>query len=237
MPPPIALSPANAATTASTNPDPAHADNVQSPIQESKRRRTLSSDSRAPSSAPAMKRPRMTDASAQLQRPIPIGTGKDTMSGFGPRTMRTTVKKLVIKNRRVDGSDYLAEVEKYFDSVWTEVSAALGDILQNKRPKIPFDRIFRDVEDLCRNSKEAEVYKKLISACEKHLSEVVLNNIKSAQKGNDTDTDVLASVLSEWKIWNEKSVCLTRTRPRPQSQPVPTQIRSRNRTAANDGDF
>ncbi|PKS13289.1 hypothetical protein jhhlp_000060 [Lomentospora prolificans] len=206
---PFPMPSSNAAKPTSTASDLATSGSAQPTPQDSKRRRTIGSESRPPSSAPAMKRPKMSDAPTQLQRPIPMGTGKEPMSGLGPKTMRTTVKKLVIKNRRIDGSDQQAEIEKYFESIWSEISDALGDILRNKRPKVPFDRMFRDVEDLCRNKKEQEVYKKLITTCELYLAEVVLATIKSSRKRSDTE--VLASVLSEWKSWNEKSKIIRST--------------------------
>lgn len=123
----------------------------------------------------------------------------------GPVSGRPAAKKLVIKNRRVDSPGKKAEVERYFDATWKEVDAAVQAVLAGERVPMPLDRVYRGVEDLCRNKMDKDVYDRLRKACERHLVNVVLPAIK-AEDGNG-DIAVLAVVLSEWKIYNEKSVC------------------------------
>lgn len=118
--------------------------------------------------------------------------------------MRTVVKKIVIKNRRLDGSGQQADADNYFNSSWEEISSALKAVLQGERPRIPFDRVFRNVEDLCRHKREQDVYRKLMDLCEKYLTEEVLPSIKASGKGSDVE--MLEAVLSEWEVWSAKSV-------------------------------
>lgn len=122
----------------------------------------------------------------------------------GPVRGRPAAKKLVIKNRRVDGPGQREEVERYFEATWREVDVAVQAVLAGTRVPMPFDRVYRGVEDLCRNGKEREVYLKLRKACERHLSGVVLPAIKKEYR--EEETALLEAVLSEWDTFNLKSV-------------------------------
>lgn len=155
-----------------------------------------------PPSAKRQKSSATTAPPARRQSPPPraamLGVQKGPVSG------RPVAKKLVIKNRRVDGPGQREEVARYFEATWRDIDTAVQAVLAGTRVPMPFDRVCRGVEDLCRNGREREVYFKLKKACEAHLTEVVLPAIKKEYR--EEETALLEAVLSEWDTFNRKSV-------------------------------
>lgn len=112
------------------------------------------------------------------------------------------VKRLVIKNLRTETRT--AEVEQYYQQTWDELRDGLQALFADQRPKLPFDKLYRGVEDLCRHKQERELYKLLEEKCEQHLSYKVLEDILS--DGNGSNMAMLRSVLKHWKTWNGQAV-------------------------------
>ncbi|SPO02943.1 related to cullin homolog 4A [Cephalotrichum gorgonifer] len=181
-----------------------------------RRRRRGDSESVTPHpAAPSAKRPRTSASPAPLaphSLPLSHSPSSPTVLRYngsmlrvqnGPVSGRPAAKKLVIKNRRVDGPGQKAQVETYFDATWEQVSVAVQAMLAEQPVPMPLDRVCRGVEDLCRNGKGEDVYDKLRKFCERHLAEVVLPAIKK-EFGQD-DTRILVAVLAAWKTFNEKS--------------------------------
>lgn len=174
-----------------------------------RRRRVESGSATSHVSAPSAKRPRTSEplASPSHASPFPAASW-DTGAMLGvqkrPVSGRPAAKKLVIKNRRVDGPDQKAEVKTYFDTTWKNVEVAVEAVLEDSVVPMSLGGVCRGVEDLCRNGMEQDVYERLRKACERHLAHEVLPTIK-ADTGNG-DISMLAVVLSEWNTFNQKSV-------------------------------
>lgn len=173
------------------------------------RRRQRVDSGSAPSHPPppSAKRQKSSAATApSARRQSPPAAAAATMLGVqkGPVSGRPVAKKLVIKNRRVDGPGQREEVERYFEATWRDIDAAVQAVLAGTRVPMPFDRVCRGVEDLCRNGREKEVFSKLKKACEAHLTKVVLPAIKKEYR--EEETALLEAVLSEWDTFNRKSV-------------------------------
>lgn len=177
------------------------------PSTPSDRRRQRVDSGSAPSHppAPSAKRQKASVATAPPVR-RPSSPPATAMLGVqkGPVSGRPAAKKLVIKNRRIDGPGQREEVERYFEATWREVDVAVQAVLAGTRVPMPFDRVCRGVEDLCRNGRERDVYNRLRKACEDHLKDVVLPAIKKEYR--DEETALLEAVLSEWNTFNQKSV-------------------------------
>ncbi|MBE3047018.1 hypothetical protein IMZ48_31730, partial [Candidatus Bathyarchaeota archaeon] len=140
-----------------------------------RRRRVDSGSATTHASAPSAKRPRTNEPLQLPPRPptsaaAAWNTGAMLGMQTGPVAGRPAAKKLVIKNRRVDSPGQKAEVARYFDTTWREVEVAVQAVLGGKSVPMPLDRVYRGVEDLCRNGMEKDVYERLRKACERHLS-------------------------------------------------------------------
>ncbi len=130
------------------------------------------------------------------------GLASAAASAFQPQS---GARKLVIKNLRVapNRSD---EVANYYKRTWAELEAALASILAGEVPRLPLERLYRGVEDLCLHDEAALLYRNLKATCEAHLFGPVLDRIRADTKGV-SDIEVLRIVYREWLVWGKKSVC------------------------------
>lgn len=116
----------------------------------------------------------------------------------------TGAKKLVIKNLRPAARN--EQLEQYYQRTEQELVDALQDIFHGKKPRLPLERLYRAVEDICRRGKdnELQLYETLRRKCEEHLTRNVMRSIQS--NGGNTDVDMLKSVLQHWRVWNSQIV-------------------------------
>jgi cullin 4 len=110
-------------------------------------------------------------------------------------------KKIVIKNFRPARTD---ETESYFNRTWDELCKALNTICKGEKLDMPLERLYRGVEDICRGGKDKELYETLRQICEEHLQKSALQWIIA--NGGTTNIEMLRSLLSQWKIWEAKTV-------------------------------
>ncbi|KAK2011109.1 Cullin family protein [Colletotrichum eremochloae] len=121
----------------------------------------------------------------------------------------TGAKKLVIKNLRPAARN--EQLEQYYQRTEQELVDALQDIFNGGKPRLPLERLYRAVEDICRRGKdnELQLYETLRQKCEEHLAHGVLRSIKS--RGGNTDVDMLRSVLQHWRVWNSQIMTIRST--------------------------
>ncbi|KAI5459911.1 Cullin [Mariannaea sp. PMI_226] len=117
-------------------------------------------------------------------------------------------KKLVIKNLRAPVSED-KQVADYYVRTKRELDSAVDAVLAGETPNVPFERLYRGVEDVCRNGDPGKIYELLRSKSEVHLKEVVLHRVLS--KSDTSNLATLRSVLEEWNIWNTKTVLIRST--------------------------
>lgn len=132
------------------------------------------------------------------------GLGKlpEMASGFTPMS---GARKIVIKNFRAS-SARAAEVEGYYRRTWTDVEDALKSILVGSRPRIPLERVYRGVEDLCRHGEGAKLYDLLKRQCDSHLTVDVLRKIQEG--GLASEVEVLRRVWDQWAIFNKTLITI-----------------------------
>lgn len=165
------------------------------------------------SSAPDPKRFRTSDATSKQQQHTGRGIMSAKMQGKLPERvnlMRTPAlqplsgaKKLVIKNMRP--ASRAQGVDDYYKRTWAEIEEGLSSIFAGIRPRVPLERIYRGVEDLCRNNQGDRLYELLRRRCEDYLNGETLAKIKS--DGSSSNLAMLRSVYRQWKTWNSCSVC------------------------------
>lgn len=126
-------------------------------------------------------------------------------SAFQPYT---GAKKLVIKNLRAP-INRQSQVEEYYTRTEKDLEAALDAIFAGTRPDVPFQQLYRGVEDVCRKGNAVKVYRLLKEHIDTHLQSVVLPRIKRA--GGSSNIGVLRSVREEWKTWNAQAITIRST--------------------------
>lgn len=141
----------------------------------------------------------MASAKARGKMPEVIDLTK-RQSAFQPHS---GARKLVIKNLR-SPVHHEARIQEYYARTERELEGALDAIFGGQSPAIPLERLYRGVEDMCRNGNADKVYRTLKDKVDKHLKSVILPRIQSAAKVSSLE--VLRRTLAEWKTWNSQTV-------------------------------
>ena len=171
----------------------------------SRRRPRLESSSSSP--AADRKRvktdtPAMATAKARGKLPQTIDL-TSRPSAFQPYT---GAKKLVIKNLRAPHHRE-TQVTEYYRKTARELEVALDAVFAGRAAEVTLERLYRGVEDICRNGNAVKVYKLLKEKVDNHLQDVVLARIQ--REGNLSNLNTLRAVLSQWKLWNTQTVRLS----------------------------
>lgn len=135
-------------------------------------------------------------AKAMGKKPEGAAAGFQPLSG---------ARKIVIKNLRTS-SRTAADVEEYYQKTWHNVGEALRAILKGKVPRIPLERVYRGVEDLCLRGQGDGLFSLLKHDCERHLSREVLTRIRDG--GMVVSTDVLQRVRTQWAAFNKNLITI-----------------------------
>lgn len=111
-------------------------------------------------------------------------------------------RRLTIKNAR---QDVIPDLENYYCRIFLQIQAAISAILSGQRPQQSLERLYRDVEEVCRNGQAELLFSQLYEACEIHLRENTLAVISGAVRSN-TSIGTLEATHSCWQDWANKSV-------------------------------
>lgn len=139
-----------------------------------------------------------TNATAAAQKSM---ASAPPPTAFQPHT---GARKLVIKNLRVSAPARAEQVQSYYDRTGADIDAALASIFANEAPRVPLERLYRGVEDLCTHGQAEHLYKRLRSQCEAHLTGTVLADIRAETLGA-SDIDILRAVHQQWLVWVRQS--------------------------------
>lgn len=119
--------------------------------------------------------------------------------GFQPQT---GVRKLVVKNLR---PSRVADLREHYGNVQVQVLDAVTTILKGQQPRQPLERLYRDVEDICRNNQAEGLYKELRQRTGDYLKSCVLGSLQN--EDHSDPLQFLEALLDGWKDWNAKAVC------------------------------
>jgi cullin-4 len=163
---------------------------------QSKRQKTLRS---SPSSG-SSNNPK--NSMAQVARRDVIDLTKDTVPApnFQPQT---GIRKLVIKNLRKTSRTNLKD---HYNYVWAEISSALTAVYAGQQPRQPLERLYRNVEDICRNGQAKELFQHLNENCVAHLQDSLLPQILAEVQPGLGVVETLQTVYNGWEIWSSRSV-------------------------------
>ncbi|KAL8338298.1 hypothetical protein RB601_006469 [Gaeumannomyces tritici] len=163
-------------------------------------------------SAKAMgKRPATDAAMVDLTRPDPgfhhhrhhhqqLPLNHRPPAGFQPHA---GPRKLVVKNLRAAPRPSDPAVQDYYRRARDDLEAALAEVFRERRPRLPLDRLYRAVEDICRNGEAAKLYDMLRERCEAYLHDVVLPKITA--EGAASSLRMLSTVHRYWEEWSAQS--------------------------------
>lgn len=116
------------------------------------------------------------------------------------------VRKLTIKNLRPAARQ--DSLDQYYGRAFEELQDALGCILDETQPQQPFERLYRNVEDLCRHGKAKELFSHLRKVCDSHLQHVVLQRIDQDAGSVSQSVLKLKSVHKQWLKWQKQSTTI-----------------------------
>ncbi|KAF6809987.1 ubiquitin ligase subunit [Colletotrichum sojae] len=195
---------------AGTNSPPRRRPRVDSDVSRSG---SVAPHQQQSSSRPSPKRfkfgledPPNTNMSTKMKGKLPEVIDLTQSNAYRPYT---GAKRLVIKNLRPTAKN--EQLEQYYKRTEDDLVNALQDIFSGRKPRLPLERLYRAVEDLCRrgNNNELQLYETLRRKCEEHLCNDVLRSIKS--HGGTTNVEMLRSVLQHWRVWNGQIMTLRST--------------------------
>jgi hypothetical protein len=131
------------------------------------------------------------------------GPRPNSMSGrpsnFAPHQ---GAKKLVVKNLRTTPK---GNAEQYMNKVWGQLDEALTEIFNDEQPTQSLEELYKGTENLCRQGKAPEIYKRLVGRCKAHVSTTLKNKLlEKAAVGKPVDT--LRAVVEAWSVWNRQLV-------------------------------
>ncbi|KAG9253837.1 ubiquitin ligase subunit CulD [Emericellopsis atlantica] len=111
------------------------------------------------------------------------------------------IKRLTIKNLKPASSGKAkAGVEEYYTRALGDIDKTLQAVFVGEKPPVPYERLYREVEDLCRRGDAEEVTKVLKTRMDTHISKMVLQRVNT--EGSNSDLETAKSLVEEWKQWN-----------------------------------
>lgn len=188
---------------------PSAADSRASPLR---RPRHDSSNTRLPESSSKRQKYTTVD-NAKMASPTAIRTQKGLeSSGARPSAFQpfAGAKKLVIKNLKTTQSPAReAEIREFYKRALEDISTSLDAVFVGETPPVPFEKLYRAVEDLCRKGDADEVAKVLKRKMKEHVGKVVLNRIE--RNGRASDVATAECLLGEWQNWNAQMTIVRST--------------------------
>lgn len=134
-----------------------------------------------------------------------LGKQPQVVSGFQPLS---GARRIVVKNLRAS-SKTAADVEDYYNKTWDNVETALTSILQGEVPRVPLERVYRGVEDLCLRGQGDKLYGVLWRRCEQHLAVGALGKIRANATTSNVET--LRRVWAQWSVFNKTLITIRST--------------------------
>lgn len=180
----------------------------------SRRRPRLDSSSGSSFSASSspfqpLKRPRFAAASAEAMQAMSAkarGKAHDTIdltrsSAFQPHN---GAKRIVIKNLRQPGAAREAQVREYYAETEKILDDMLTVVLAGGKPPVPLERLYRGVEDHCRNGNAGKIHLVLRDRVDSHVSRVILPRVQ--RSGEGSNLNMAKQLLAEWHLFNAQIV-------------------------------
>ncbi|KAF2190175.1 Cullin-domain-containing protein [Zopfia rhizophila CBS 207.26] len=108
-------------------------------------------------------------------------------------------KRLLVKNFKVQPK---TDPREYLEQIWKKVDQALLVVFAGGEITFSLEELYRGVENLCRQGKAEEVYKRLYAKCESYVGGKLKERVKEIVGRGDVE--VLRGTLSAWAVWGEQ---------------------------------
>lgn len=109
-------------------------------------------------------------------------------------------KKLAVKNLRTVPR---MDPHHYFDSIWAKEDKALDAIFGKAKEQYSLEELYKGAENVCRQGKASDLYKRLKQKCEIHLANTVRDGLHR-DEANSSDVEVLSQFAKAWSIWQKQ---------------------------------
>lgn len=109
-------------------------------------------------------------------------------------------KKLVVKNLRTVPR---IDPQQYFDTTWAKEAKALDAILSGNKESYSLEELYKGSENICRQGKAADLYKKLKQKIETHLADIVRDEL-CRDISTSSEVEVLRAFVSAWSTWQKQ---------------------------------
>ena len=113
-------------------------------------------------------------------------------------------KKLVVKNLR---STPRVDPEQYFTRIWAQLDVSLTAIFKSDKPSFSLEELYKGAENVCKQGKAPELYKRLRQRCVSQMAENVKGDL-GAKAMQSSDTEVLKAFVDAWSLWNQQLVTI-----------------------------
>jgi len=111
-------------------------------------------------------------------------------------------RKLVIKNLR-PASERAAQLDEHHSTAIHDVTVTVTAILEGRQPDIPYGRIYRRVEDLCRQGLQEQLYGILVTTLRDHVQHKIKPDLLEIK---DDGGSMLSAACSYFGDWSNRTV-------------------------------
>lgn len=148
----------------------------------------------------------MATAAAAAVGPGNKGKFPETINLTRPSAFQPSsgARKLVIKNLRPPSANREAKVAEYYTRTEHELYLALDAVLAGQKPALPFERLFRSVEDLCRHGDAEKVYRTLKDRMENYVNNYIQPSVPVGGSGSRLET--VNALYNHWAVFNNRMV-------------------------------
>ncbi|KAK4196518.1 Cullin family-domain-containing protein [Triangularia verruculosa] len=156
------------------------------------------------------KRPEVIDLTQTPSpgRPFNSSVGGGRPGGISGLQPHLGPRKLVIKNLRPTTSRQKAGADEYYSRTRKDLDNALTAIFAGSPTGQPMERLYRGVEDLCRNGEAESLYNLLKERCERWLvSDAGIGQLRREVTTNSKHwnaIDIVEAVMQVYQRWNER---------------------------------
>ena len=109
-------------------------------------------------------------------------------------------KKLIVKNLRTAPR---VDPEQYFERTWGQIDMSLTAVFLDRKPSYSLEELYRGAENVCRQGRAAELYRRTIERCRDHLASRVREELKRRAIAS-ADTELLKAFVDAWARWSKQ---------------------------------
>ena len=145
---------------------------------------------------------RQASESIDLTKSPPSTPVRTRINSIRPATIGpyTTPKRLTVKGLKDTPK---VDPNQYYNTVWKRLEISLSAIFRDEKLPYSNEELYRGVENVCRQGKAADLFKKL----ENESHQNILLNVKedlTRRSNNEDAVIVLQSVVQAWSRWNKQ---------------------------------